>query len=69
MKEQALLDEFAAIMRAGRARLTAATALRVGRLTGTGPDIWADLQTRYDLSMERWRLGSELEKVPELAES
>ena len=31
--------------------VTADTALRLGRLFGTGPEFWMNLQTLYDLAM------------------
>jgi addiction module HigA family antidote len=42
-------------------------ALRLGKLCGTGPDLWLALQTRYDLERLREAKRSELEAIPTLA--
>jgi antitoxin HigA-1 len=42
-------------------------ALRLGRLCGNGPELWLNLQARYDAWHVRERLGKELEKIPTLA--
>jgi len=41
--------------------ITADTALRLGRYFGTSEQFWVNLQTEYDLDMERDRLGDQLE--------
>ncbi len=43
-------------------RITAETALRLGRFFGTSPKFWLGLQMDYDLDLERDRLGGRLEK-------
>jgi antitoxin HigA-1 len=48
--------------------ITADTALRLGRFFGTSEQFWLNLQTRYDLEMERDRLGSRLLKDVEVWE-
>lgn len=44
----------------GKRSLTADTALRLARYFGTTERFWLNLQTRYDLEVERDRLGSRL---------
>lgn len=41
----------------GTRRITADTALRLSRYFGTSDRFWLNLQTRYDLEMEKRRLG------------
>ena len=52
---------------AGRRRVTAETALRLGRFLGTGAQIWMDLQASYDLAVAREKHGADIER--EVAES
>jgi len=40
--------------------ITADTALRLARYFGTSERFWLNLQTRYDLEVEKDRLGSRL---------
>jgi antitoxin HigA-1 len=42
--------------------ISADTALRLARYFGTTDRFWLNLQARYDLEVERDRLGSKLEK-------
>lgn len=37
----------------GKRRITADTALRLARYFGTSPEFWMNLQTHYDLRVER----------------
>jgi addiction module HigA family antidote len=46
--------------------VTARMALRFGKLCGDGPDIWLNLQKRYDLQIAERELAAELEKIPHL---
>ena len=46
----------------GTRAITADTALRLARFFGTSEAFWLNLQTRYDLEIERDRLGSRLEE-------
>ncbi len=46
----------------GTRAITADTALRLARYFGTSERFWLNLQTRYDLEMERDRLGARLDK-------
>ena len=40
-----------------------ATALRLGRYLGNGPDLWLNLQARYDLNMAEREMAAELEAI------
>ncbi len=42
--------------------ITADTALRLARYFGSSERFWLNLQTRYDLEVEKDRLGNRLEK-------
>ena len=46
----------------GTRSITADTALRLSRYFGTSERFWLNLQTRYDLEVEKDRLGARLEK-------
>jgi len=46
----------------GKRAITADTALRLARFFGTSERFWLNLQTGYDLEMERDRLGNRLPK-------
>ena len=50
----------------GKRRVTADTALRLARYFGTTDRFWLNLQTRYDLEVERDRLGSALDAITPL---
>lgn len=45
----------------GKRAVTAGTALRLSRYFGTSDKFWLNLQTAYDLDVERDRLGDRLE--------
>jgi len=45
----------------GQRSITADTALRLSRYFGTSERFWLNLQTGYDLEVERDRLGDRLE--------
>ena len=45
----------------GKRRITTDTALRLSRFFGTSERFWINLQTRYDLAVEKDRLGDQLE--------
>lgn len=45
----------------GKRSITADTALRLSRFFGTSERFWLNLQTRYDLEVEKDRLGSRLD--------
>ena len=44
----------------GQRRISADTALRLARYFGTSERFWMNLQTRYDLEIEKDRLGTVL---------
>jgi addiction module HigA family antidote len=46
----------------GKRAITADTALRLSRYLGTTDRFWLNLQARYDLEIEKDRLGDRLEK-------
>lgn len=46
----------------GKRSISADTALRLGRFFGMSPQFWLNLQTHYDLEIEKDRLGRLLEK-------
>jgi addiction module HigA family antidote len=45
----------------GKRNITADTALRLSRFFGTIERFWMNLQTRYDLELEKDRLGDRLD--------
>lgn len=47
--------------------ITAATALKLGRLLGTTPDSWLNMQRAVDLWQESRRLADELAKIEHVA--
>ncbi|TWF76438.1 addiction module HigA family antidote [Pseudonocardia hierapolitana] len=47
----------------GKRRISADTALRLARYFGTTDLFWVNLQSRYDLEVERDALGSALERI------
>lgn len=53
-----LLDEKQAV--------TAAMALRLGKLFGNSPEFWLRLQDQFDLRTQQEALASELEEIPTL---
>jgi addiction module HigA family antidote len=46
----------------GKRAITADTALRLARFFGSSDRFWLNLQLRYDLEVERDRLGNRLER-------
>jgi addiction module HigA family antidote len=47
----------------GKRRITADTALRLARCFDTTDRFWLNLQTRYDLEVEKDRLGTTLDAI------
>ena len=47
----------------GQRRITADTALRLSRYFGTSERFWMNLQARYDLGIEKDRLGAALNAI------
>lgn len=52
----------------GKRAITADTALRLSKFFGMSDRFWMNLQTRYDLELEKDRLGSRLDDEVELYE-
>jgi addiction module HigA family antidote len=50
----------------GKRAVTADTALRLARFFGTSDRFWLNLQTRFDLEVEKDRLGESLESQVEV---
>lgn len=51
----------------GQRRITADTALRLSRCFGTSERFWLNLQARYDLEIEKDRLGAGLDGIRPLS--
>jgi addiction module HigA family antidote len=51
----------------GQRRISADTALRLARYFGTSERFWIDLQARYDLEVEKDRLGAALDDIQPLS--
>ncbi|GAB2824777.1 HigA family addiction module antitoxin [Alpinimonas psychrophila] len=47
----------------GKRRITADTALRLARLFETSEEFWINLQSHYDLEVEKNRLGESLDFI------
>ena len=47
----------------GQRRISADTALRLARFFGTSERFWGNLQSRYDLEVEKDRLGDALDGI------
>jgi addiction module HigA family antidote len=46
--------------------VTPAMALRIGKLTGTTPESWLNMQHAYDLRLAEQKLGKQIDKIPTL---
>ena len=46
--------------------VTPGMALRLGKLCGNGPDLWLNLQKRYDLHQAERELGEKIKDIPTL---
>ena len=46
--------------------VTASTALRIGKLTGTTPESWMRLQQAFDLKTAERTMGPEIARIPTL---
>jgi antitoxin HigA-1 len=46
--------------------VTPIMALRLGKLCGNGPDLWLNLQRRYDLQRASAQLGAKINAIPTL---
>lgn len=52
---------------AERAAVTPIVALKLGKLCGNGPELWINLQTRYDLERLGHQKRREIAAIPTLA--
>ena len=50
----------------GKRRITADTALRLARFFGTTDRFWLNLQTRFDLELQKDQLGDALDAIEPL---
>ena len=50
----------------GKRRISADTALRLGRYFGVDPQFWINLQARHDLEVEMDALGDSLDRIQPL---
>lgn len=62
-KETGLSEGHIGELISGKRNITAASALRLGVYFGTGPEIWLNLQQRYDIALESRRLHEELARI------
>ena len=46
--------------------VTPVMALRLGKLCGNGPDLWLNLQKRFDLQRAKQELGEKINVIPTL---
>ena len=51
----------------GRRGITAETALRLGRYFKTGPDLWGQMQSNYDLAIAEREFGETVRREVEAA--
>jgi len=50
-----------------RQPITTALALKIGKLTGTTPESWLNMQHAYDLAIAERQIGAELDDIPTLS--
>jgi addiction module HigA family antidote len=51
---------------AGETAVSPEMAVRLGKLCGNGPELWLNMQARYDAWGAKRRLGKKIEKIPTL---
>ncbi|HUY18241.1 MAG TPA: HigA family addiction module antitoxin [Candidatus Binataceae bacterium] len=51
---------------AGETAVSPDMAVRLGKLCGNGPELWLNMQARYDAWQAKRRLGKQIEKIPTL---
>jgi len=51
-----------------RASVSPAMALRLGKLCGNGPDLWMNLQARFDIAHVAPAMADELAGIPTLGQ-
>lgn len=49
-----------------RQPVTPMMALRLGKLCGNSPDLWLNLQKRYDLHLAEQEIGAKIKRIPTL---
>lgn len=49
-----------------RAAVSPAMAMRLGKLCGNGPELWLNLQAKWDLAAIAQSMAGELERIPTL---
>jgi addiction module HigA family antidote len=54
---------------AERQPITVPMALRIGKLTGTTPESWLNMQRAYDLKIAERVMAEEIAKIPTLSEA
>ncbi len=54
---------------AERQPVTAQMAIRIGKLCGNGPDLWFNLQKRYDMEMAKREMAGRIDAIPTLQEA
>jgi addiction module HigA family antidote len=54
---------------AERQPITVPMALRIGKLTGTTPESWLNMQRAYDLKIAEREMAEEIAKIPTLREA
>ena len=47
----------------GQRKITADTALRLGKFFKTGPELWLNLQKAYELEVAREKMGESLDNI------
>jgi antitoxin HigA-1 len=49
-----------------RERVTAEMAMRLGKLLGNGPNVWLNMQARWDIEHLQKTMAAELDDIPQL---
>ncbi len=50
----------------GRLPVTIPTAMRLGKVCGNGPELWLNLQLRFDIAQAEKSMADELARLPTL---
>lgn len=48
----------------GQAAITADTAVRLGTYFGNGPDLWLNLQNKYNIYRAKQKLDKDIKRIP-----
>jgi addiction module HigA family antidote len=51
----------------GKTAVTADMAIRLGKLCGNGPELWLNMQARFDAWEAAQKLGKEIDEIPTLS--